>query len=345
MPGGELARMDPNAELEFDWRQAKALSASGLFPDARKAEQALAKIRFGRDLGMNATQAMTGIHIVEGKPQVAAVTLGAFVRLGAGGYDYRILEHDDEHCLIEFGPRPAPGRADDGTWQPWLQAFGTSGFSIDDARRAGLVKDKSGWAKYPRNMVFARAMSNGVKWFCPDAVQGIPVYHEGEIEPQHVIDGQVVSDADPAAEVPLSAAVADVPEDLRQRLYAAYGEAADLRSVSLSPAVVQMSVKGQPRERVEAFIETVERANAEARAAAQDAEIEDADVVEPEPEPAEGGLDLDDINRQLADLYELRQGVEENPGDEMETDAELERIGREVDRLERLRDSAQESLL
>ena len=41
---------------------------------------------------------------------------------------------------------------------------------------ANLVKDKSGWVKYPRNMLFARAMSNGVRWFAPEATGGLPVY-------------------------------------------------------------------------------------------------------------------------------------------------------------------------
>lgn len=139
----------------------------------------------------------------------------------------------------------------------------------------------------------------------------------------------------------LAAAVADVPEDLRQRLYDAYGDAADLGSLRLSPAVVQMSVKGQPRERVEAFIETIETANRNARAAAQDADVEEAEVV---PD-GELGTDMDDLNRQLAVLYEQRAQVEENPGDLAETEAELDRLSGEITQLEELRDAAQERLL
>jgi hypothetical protein len=37
------------------------------------------------------------------------------------------------------------------------------------------------WEKYPRNMLFARAMSNGVAFHCPDVMNGIRVYAEGEI--------------------------------------------------------------------------------------------------------------------------------------------------------------------
>jgi hypothetical protein len=35
--------------------------------------------------------------------------------------------------------------------------------------------------KFPKNMFFARAISNGVKWFCPDVFSG-PVYTLEEME-------------------------------------------------------------------------------------------------------------------------------------------------------------------
>jgi len=158
-------------EIRRTYRISEALAASGMFPDARRAEEAFAKILLGRDLGLNPTQAMTGIYIVEGKPQVAAVMLAAFVKRG-GIYDYRVLEHTPETCSIEFRLLLDGGEH---------EVLGVSTFTIAEAQAAGLVKDRSGWAKYPRNMLYARAMSNGVKWFTPDATHGIPVYHEGEI--------------------------------------------------------------------------------------------------------------------------------------------------------------------
>src|ERR1044071_303709 len=57
-------------EIRRSWRLASSLAASGMFKDAKQGEQAFAKILIGRDLGLTPTQAMTGIHIVEGKPEV-----------------------------------------------------------------------------------------------------------------------------------------------------------------------------------------------------------------------------------------------------------------------------------
>lgn len=157
-----------NDEISRTWRVASALAASGMFKDARQAEQAFAKILLGRDLGLSPTQAMTGIHIVEGKPEIAAVTLASFVQR-LPDYDYRIREHDEQHCKIEFFYDE--------------ESLGFSEFTMAHAQQAGLVKDRSPWVKHPRNMLFARAMSNGVKWLVPEATGGIPVYHEGEVQP------------------------------------------------------------------------------------------------------------------------------------------------------------------
>ncbi len=61
-------------------------------------------------------------------------------------------------------------------------------FSIDDAKRAGIYREGTGWTKYPRNMLFARALSNLARMLFPDVIQGC--YVEGElgnelIEPNH----------------------------------------------------------------------------------------------------------------------------------------------------------------
>jgi hypothetical protein len=153
-------------ELNRTYRIAKALALSRRFPDARTADEAMAKILVGRDLGLSPTQALTGLHIVEGKPQIAAVTLAGFVKKSAD-YNYTITEHTDQSCAIRF--------YESG------EDVGTSTFTIDEARAAGLVKERSNWIKWPKNMLFARAMSNGVKWFCPDLMGGVPIYTEGDV--------------------------------------------------------------------------------------------------------------------------------------------------------------------
>lgn len=180
-------------ELGTLMQVAGALAKSGLFKDTRQAEQAVAKVLVGRDLGLSPTEAMMGIHIVEGKPELSASLQASFVKR-TPGYDYRVLEHTDQACEIAFYR--------DG------EEIGRSRFTIEDARRAGLA-GRNVWKSYPRNMLFARTMSNGVAFHCPEVTGGIRVYHEGEIgtaepadkehvlEPEGSTDGPVPSERTP----------------------------------------------------------------------------------------------------------------------------------------------------
>jgi hypothetical protein len=167
---GELAPILTDDEINRLWRIGSALAKSKMFNDAQQAEEAFAKIILGRDLGLSPMQSMTGIHLVKGKPQVAAVMLAGFVRQHER-YDYSIMEHTETACEILF-------------WVDGDEA-GTSRFTIEEAERAGLTKpsrngEPSNWVKWPRNMLFARAMSNGVKWYAPDSMGGMPIYTEGD---------------------------------------------------------------------------------------------------------------------------------------------------------------------
>lgn len=155
------------ADEEFDrvWRMAKALAASGMFKDVTQAEQAFGRILLGRDLGLTPTQALMSVDVVRGNVQVRSVRLAAWVKQHPN-YDYAVVEHDEDHCVIDFYEKG--------------EKAGESAYSIADAKNAGIWNANGPWKAHPRNMVFARAMSNGVKWFCPDVTGGIPVYSEAD---------------------------------------------------------------------------------------------------------------------------------------------------------------------
>lgn len=140
----------------------KAFHDSGMFPDIRSAAQAIVKIQCGNELGIGPFQSMSGIHIISGKPTIGAGVMAAMVK-GSGKYDYKVLEANEKVCKLEF----YEGKV----------SLGTSSFSIEDAKKAGTKN----LDKFPRNMLFARAMSNGVKWYTPDVFAG-PVYVPEEME-------------------------------------------------------------------------------------------------------------------------------------------------------------------
>lgn len=148
-------------------RTATMLVASGYF-DAKgdrntQIAQLATKIMAGRELGYGPFASVQGIHVIQGKPQVSANLMAAAVK-SHPRYSYKVRKMDPNAVAIEF--------FENG------ESIGTSTFTADDAKRAGTQNMN----KFPRNMLFARALSNGVRWYCPDVFHGQSVYVEGELD-------------------------------------------------------------------------------------------------------------------------------------------------------------------
>jgi hypothetical protein len=159
-------------------RVAMAFQKSQTFKANREpmtAAEIFVIILAGQELGLGPSQAMMGIKMIEGKPEMSANTMAAMVKAG-GKYDYRVEwgADEDKWCEIAFFD-VATG-----------ESVGVSRFTEQMAQDAGLGKPSrsgqpSNYTKYWRSMFFARALSNGVKWFTPDALR-VSAYHEGEID-------------------------------------------------------------------------------------------------------------------------------------------------------------------
>ncbi|MGI8426056.1 MAG: hypothetical protein ACR2M4_05560 [Actinomycetota bacterium] len=188
----------------------ETLAKSKYFADAGLAPQAIVKVLAGRELGIGAIASMCGIYIVKGRVTLSANLMAATIKR-SGRFKYKVLEHDDTHCVIEFFERETPSHE----WE----SVGKSGFSTQDAQRAGINKPDSAWRGHPKNMCFARAMSNGCKWYAPDVFGGSSVYTPdelgavvdpatGEVEVKSLkgvqrVEAEVIEDpknAEPAAE-------------------------------------------------------------------------------------------------------------------------------------------------
>lgn len=140
----------------------KAFVESGMFPDVKSVAQAVVKIQAGQEIGIQPFAAMSGIFIIQGRATVGAGVIASKIK-GSGKYDYRVIKHDETVCSIDF----LQGKTN----------IGNSTFTIEDARKAGTKN----MDKFPKNMLFARCISNGVKWFCPD-VFNQAVYTPEEME-------------------------------------------------------------------------------------------------------------------------------------------------------------------
>lgn len=165
-------------------RLGDLLAKSGYFADARSGAQAVVKILAGAELGFGPLASLTGVHIVEGKPCPGSHLLAAAIRR-SGTYDYKIVEHTDEACAIEFVARR------DGAWV----TLGIERLTLEEAKAKGWTisnagKVKSPWIKTPRNMLFARCMSNGFKFHCPDLVGGVVTYDADELDSAEAVQAE-----------------------------------------------------------------------------------------------------------------------------------------------------------
>ena len=145
---------------------AKLMVQSNYFTDAKDFSQAVVKILAGREIGVGPFASMNGIHIIKGKPAFSANMMADRLK-SSGRYNYRVVEMTDTNCVIDYYEHF------NGKWEK----SGTSSFSLADARKAGTQN----LDKFPRNMLFARAMSNGIKWFCPDVMSSSTVYTPEEL--------------------------------------------------------------------------------------------------------------------------------------------------------------------
>lgn len=148
---------------------AKIMAASGYYPDASTAAKAATVMMLGIQFGIPPVQSLTAIHIVKGKPMLHYSAILSKVRQHPH-YDYEILESTALKAVVEFyrlrGAEMVP--------------CGKSEFTAADAKRQGTQNME----KFPDTMLLARAVSNGVKRYCPDVLNGMPVYTPGEIEPE-----------------------------------------------------------------------------------------------------------------------------------------------------------------
>lgn len=165
-----LSRRNPVGLAEHFWK-------SGYFTDVESLSQAVVKIAAGEELGFGPMTSMQGIHIIKSKPSLSANLLAVKVKQSAR-YNFRPVEADDTHAKIEW--------FEDGV------SVGFSEYTIEQAKKAGLVRSDSGWARTPEDMLFARALTRGIRRYCPDVTAGAPAYTPEELGAEVDAQGEPV---------------------------------------------------------------------------------------------------------------------------------------------------------
>ncbi len=134
---------------------------SGFFKDANSVSKCVVKIMAGAEYGLGAFAACHGLHVIQGGIHPSANLLACMLKR-SNVYDFRVPkgEHTEKSCRIVFYRKKSDGSLG--------EELGDSVFTVDDAKKAGTQNMQ----KYPKNMLFARCLVNGVRWHTPDVFGG-----------------------------------------------------------------------------------------------------------------------------------------------------------------------------
>ena len=163
---------------------AKGISTSTLLPaDFKgKANNILAQIQLGHELGVSPMTALSGIHVIKGKPTISANLMITLIMASDKGI-IEVLKETNEVVEIKGTRYGVNGRKD--------TEYVTS-FTIQDAQKAQLTGNDN-WKKYPKDMLFSKALGRCARRLFPDVIQGM--YAQGELDGPSFGNGpDVVSD-------------------------------------------------------------------------------------------------------------------------------------------------------
>lgn len=162
-------------------QQAETIAQTNIVPkDFRgKPHDIIAVALIGREMGLSMMMSMLYVDVIEGRPSVKPELMGARIR--SAGHKIKVVEWTDEVCTLH-------GIRTDGETL-------TVTFTIADARRAGLVKERSNWEKWPKAMLWARALAMLGRALFADAIMGASYVPE-ELGAHVDVNGAVIDEAD-----------------------------------------------------------------------------------------------------------------------------------------------------
>lgn len=194
-----MTELVPTQTLQAAIQYANELSKSGLLPRVyqEKPANVLWAMEYARTLGISHMAAITGIHVIDGKPTASSALISALVR--RAGHKLRISGTETSATVQII-------RSDDPDW-----TF-TATWTLDRAKTAGLL-GKQVWKNYPAAMLKARAITECARDACQEALFGVQYTAEelgAEVdEDGNVIEGTLIGEpvsappaptADPAAQ-------------------------------------------------------------------------------------------------------------------------------------------------
>ncbi|QFQ97423.1 hypothetical protein F9278_15755 [Streptomyces phaeolivaceus] len=180
------------ATLDGAVRFAQLLADADLLPRQfiGKPANVLYAVEYGRTLGITPVAAITGIHVIEGKPSASSGLIGGLVR--KAGHKLRVKSDGMSWATAQIVRADDPEFTYECTWN--LQRAEQAGLlQIKDGKP--FARDRNGkpatWEKYTAAMLKARAITEVARDACEDVLFGLH-YTPEELGANVNADGEVV---------------------------------------------------------------------------------------------------------------------------------------------------------
>lgn len=146
-------------EMQVFKVMANAAAESKMYRGVGDINAILMIMLTARELDIPPCQAINGgINVINGKIELSARLIASLI--WRAGHEIDVIESTPEICILK-GYRYKDGKITRGRQVQ---------YTLEEARKAGLVKPNSGWTKNPEDMLFARAMSRLGRQLFPDVV-------------------------------------------------------------------------------------------------------------------------------------------------------------------------------
>lgn len=139
-----------------DMQQMAKIGVESNFFGIKKPTEAMALMLIAQAEGKHPATVFSQYHVIQGRPALKADAMLARFQQAGGSVQW--TERTDKACTATFS-HPQGG----GCEIRW---------TLDDAKRAGLLNGKSNWNQYPRQMLSARVVSEGVRAVFPGVLGG-----------------------------------------------------------------------------------------------------------------------------------------------------------------------------
>lgn len=180
-------------------RLARMFVDSGFFESERDKQktpleqaiaQAMVRIELGASMGFTEAESMQGIDIIQGRPAISAQIRAA--KMQEAGFDWDIQWHagKDGGCagitlwLKKLG-KDLLDRAGQPVSVSYLESDARSMLTTiwaDGTKKRVSILEKDNWKMSPRNMYFARAITNAQRWYAPGALKGVAILSREEAQ-------------------------------------------------------------------------------------------------------------------------------------------------------------------